>query len=539
MPAEGASTHVVVSEGVVLVPFSTRFGARGMVTTVDHLASAAGVALLRAGGNAADAAIGANAVLAVTTQQSCGLGGDLFAVVHRAPGEVVALNASGRSGSGADASRLRGEGHTRMPFRGDIRSVPVPGCVDGWVALHERFGRLPLPDVLAPAIAYARDGFPASPLLAAARPAIDGVAGNDDYPEALRPGQAVRRPGVARGLASIASAGRAGWYEGEFGERLVALGAGEYSDADVRARHADWMEPLRVRAWGHDVWTVPPNSHAYITLAAAWIADGLDLPEDPDDPQWAHLLIEAAKQAGHDRPAVLHEHADAAALLDPARLDPRRAAIDPRRAAALRAPAAPGGTIHLNAADSEGLTVSLTQSNCSGFGAHLVVPELRVFLQNRGTGFSLLPGHPAEYGPRRRPPHTLSPAIVTDASGAVRYALGTMGADSQPMIILQLLARLLHARQSPARAVASARWILSAPNDAAFEVWDHLPEQRVRIEGHAPAGWAEGLRARGHDVEVADAFHGPAGHAHVIEVGADSFGGAADPRARTGGTAAW
>lgn len=515
------------------VPFVTSHAPHGMVTSVDHLASSAGVSVLRAGGSAADAAIAANAVLAVTAQHMCGLGGDLFALVHEPGVGVAGLNASGRAGSGAEPARLRAEGHTCMPFRGDIRSVPVPGCVDGWVALHARFGRLPLADLLAPAIEYAHGGFPASPLLAASSTLIADVEGNDDYPAGLRAGQILRRPGVARGLESIARDGRAGWYGGEFGERLVALGAGEYTPADMERVNADWVDPLRTDAWDHDVWTVPPNSGGYITLAAAWIADGLELPEDPDDPRWAHLTIEAAKQAGFDRPTVLHEHADGAALVAPARLAPRRAAIDPALASLVHTPGAPGGTMHLNVVDADGLTVSLTQSNCAGFGSHVVVPELRVFLQNRGQGFSLEPGHPAEYGPGRRPPHTLCPALVTRDGGA-RYSLGTMGGDSQPMVILQLLARLLHAHQSPARAVAAGRWVLSAPNAAAFEVWNDVTAQRVRIEGHAPVEWAPALRALGHDVEVIEAFAAPAGYAHVIAIGDGVRAGAADPRALVG-----
>src|SRR5687767_5291489 len=152
-----------------------------MVCSVDHIASSAGVSMLRAGGNAVDAAIATSAVLAVTTQHMCGMGGDLFALVHDGSGPPAVLNASGRAGSGADPGRLRAEGHTTMPMRGDIRAVPVPGCVDGWAALHDRFGRLDLVDVLAPAVALADGGFPASPTLAASVPLIAGLDGSDDY----------------------------------------------------------------------------------------------------------------------------------------------------------------------------------------------------------------------------------------------------------------------------------------------------------------------------------------------------------------------
>ena len=517
-----------------LVPVATRHMPNGAVCSVDHLASEAGVAILRAGGTAADAAVATSAVLAVTTQHMCGMGGDLFAIVHHESGPPVVLNASGRAGSGADPDRLRAEGHTRMPFRLDIRSVPVPGCVDGWLALHERFGRLPLGDVLAPAIAYADDGFPASPTLAAGVRAIADLPGAEDYAAAMpvRPGTVIRRPSIATALRAIVEHGRDGWYGGAFGEALVELGNGEYSVDDLAHVNADWVEPLGVRAWGHDLWTVPPNSQGYLTLAGAWIADGLDLPDDPNDPAWAHLLIESARQAAYDRDEVLHEHADGAALVSPERLAPRRAAIDAHIAATLGDGYRAGGTIHLATCDRDRMGVSLIQSNASGYGA-LAVPGIRVFLQNRGIGFNLQPGHPAEYGPRKRPPHTLSPALVTSPDGALTHVIGTMGGDTQPQILLQLLARLLHARQSPGRAVAEGRWGL-AGGDSGFTTWSERGRVRVQLEAHAAAGWADGLRTRGHDVTSIPAFDAGVGHAHVIAVDGDVLAAATDPRPRTG-----
>ncbi len=403
-----------------LGPFETHYATNGMVCSVDHVASAAGVAMLRAGGSAADAAVATSAVLAVTAPHMCGLGGDLFALVFDSTGPPVALNASGRAGSGADAARLRADGHQRMPRRGDIRSVPVPGCVDGWLALHDRFGRLPLVDVLEPARRLADDGFAVSPLLSLAALLVEGGAGEGtDLLLGGRPdaGAIRRRPGTARALADIARSGRAGFYEGAFGEGLLALGDGEYVTDDLGTPLADWVTPISARAWEHDVWTVPPNSQGYLALSASAIAAGLDLPDDPDDPDWAHLLVESAKQASFDRNSRLWEHADGAALLDPADLAARRAAIDPRRASDLTAPTDDGGTIFLCAADASGMGVSLIQSNAADFGAHLVEPNTGTFLHNRGIGFSLLPGHPAEYGPGRRPPSTLSPTLVTDPRG--------------------------------------------------------------------------------------------------------------------------
>jgi gamma-glutamyltranspeptidase/glutathione hydrolase len=501
-----------------------------MVCTVDHLASGAGIAMLRAGGSAADAAVAASAVLAVTTQHMCGMGGDLFAIVHHERGEPAVLNASGRAGSGADPQRMRADGFTRMPLTGDIRSVPVPGCVDGWLALHERFGRLPMAEVLDPARQYASDGFPASPILAWATSAVHDLAGADDYraPGPIRPGTVIRRPGVARALAAVADGGREGFYRGEFGAGLLALGGGEYVPADLATTNAGWVEPLGIDAWGHRVWTAPPSSQGYLTLAAAGILQGLDLPTDPADPTWAHLLVEASRQAGHDRLRVLFEGADGRALIAPQRLDTRRASVQLDRAAKLAdPPQRAGGTIFLAAVDSERMGVSLIQSNASGWGAHIVEPATRIFLQDRGIGFSLEPGHPAEYGPRRRPPHTLAPALVTTEAGDLRIVLGTMGGDSQPQIVLQLLARLLHAGETPGAALAAPRWVLGDVGGGDFGTWRSGGAVEVQIEAGAPPAWRTGLEQRGH--LTGSPFH--VGHAHVITVDAGHLAGAADPRA--------
>jgi gamma-glutamyltranspeptidase/glutathione hydrolase len=524
-----------------LAPFTSRFARRAMVCAVDHHAAQAGVWMLRQGGNAADAAVATSAVLAVTTQHLCGMGGDLFALVH-APSEVEApsaLNASGRSGSGADPERLRRRGLQEMPPADDISAVPVPGCVDGWVALHGRFGRLPLRQVLEPAIAYAEDGFPATHLLVLMVPSVAGVPGSGDFVGATHPGALVRRPGVARTLRAIAEDGRQAFYEGEFGEGLVALGSGEYRQDDLVELNADWTEPLRIDAWGARLWTVPPNSQGYLTLAGTWIADGLELPDDADDPLWAHLLIEAARQAAYDRVDVLHEGADGQALLSSGRLGPRRDVIDPGRAAELGGGESygPGGTIYLCAVDEDGMGVSLIQSNAAGFGSRLVETRTGIFLQNRGVGFSLVPGHPAEYGPRRRPPHTLSPALVTNPqNGDLMIVIGTMGGDSQPQILLQLLARILHNGEGVGEAIAAPRWILEAANNAGgFHTWDDRGRVEVALEQSAPPAWRPGLERLGHRVTSALNF----GHAHAIVRRAGHLEGASDPRALAGEAAGY
>lgn len=521
-----------------------------MVAAADQLASAAGIAMLGRGGSAADAMVAAAAAMAVVGPHLCGLGGDVLAMV-KAPGErPVGLLAVGRAGSGADPERLSAEGHADMPLRGDIRSVPVPGAVDGWLALHGRYGRLKWATVLEPAIVLAEDGFVASTILAFASHLVAHIPGASQLcPDGpLRPQQHVRLPGIARTLRDLASHGRDTFYGGEFGRGLLDLGRGEYTENDLSGPLAEWTEPLTLGAFGHDLWTVPPPSQGYVTLAAVWIAEQVGLPIDSADPLWPHLIAEAGRAAGFDRPAVLYDGANGVDLLSVDRLGIRAASIDPDRAAVPGGEAttawpgtslsADGDTTHLCAVDQEGLGVSLTQSNALDFGAHIVVGETGVFLHNRGVGFNLVPGHPAAYGPRRRPSHTLSPALVTRPDGSLAVVIGTMGGDVQPQILAQLLARLLHSGEDPASAISAARVVPEAPGAPPFRLWQ-APSQSLLMEFNAPAPWHGGLEARGHRVRVVGALNPvDVGCSQIISVeraGDDlTLTGASDPRSPEG-----
>jgi gamma-glutamyltranspeptidase/glutathione hydrolase len=508
-----------------------------IVASADELATAAGNEIFDAGGNAVDAAIATNAAIAVVGPNLCGMGGDLFALVY-VDGEVVSLNSSGRSGSGADADQLRSEGRTEMPYRHDIRSVTVPGCVDGWVALHERFGSLPLEMVLEPARRLAADGFRTSPLLAQSIAALDEPSRQQLHEiasQATSPGAVVRRPGVARSLTSVAKGGRSAFYEGEFGEGLRELGAGLFSEADLKEPNAEWESPLTTAAFGVDLYTSEPNSQGYLALAGARLAERLDLPSDPSNEHWAHLLAEAAKAAGRDRPKQLHEHADGAALLE--LIDARVDEIDPAVASTATAPGRDGDTTYLCTAgrreDGSMMAVSLIQSNAAGLGSHLVEPNTGINLHNRGLGFNLSPGHPAEFGPRRRPPHTLLPAMATK-DGDLVGVFGTMGGDAQPQIVLQLIVRMFHHGQSAVDAINAGRWSLRG-EATGFDAWVAPDDLTLAIEGHAPSDWAEALGARGHRPEVLEEMDSRFGHAHAILVGSDgTLSGAADPRCIVG-----
>jgi gamma-glutamyltranspeptidase/glutathione hydrolase len=521
----------------VNVPCGSVRAGGAVAVTADQLATQAAMSTFTLGGNAVDAAVAASAVLAVTAPHLCGMGGDLFAVVRTGDGELLALNASGRAGSGADADALRAEHLAALPLRHDVRSVTVPGCVDGWTTLHDRLGRVELATVLAPAIRLAASGFPASPLLVTSLSLLDD-AGREQLHElaaqATTTGAPVRRPGVALTLQAIVAGGREAFYGGAFGEGLLALGAGLFSAEDLRVSQAEWVEPLRARALGVELATIPPNSQGYLTLAMARLAAAAGVPDDPDDPAWPHLLIEAATAASYDRPDVLHEEADGAALID--EVDRRGRLIDAVRASQRPAPAATGDTTYLCTADEHGTAVSLIQSNAAGFGSWLAEPTTAINLHNRGIGFNLQAAHPAEYGPGRRPPHTLCPAIAT-RDGELVAVLGTMGGDAQPQILLQIATRLFRHGAHPAEAVGSGRWALRGPATG-FDTWTSGSPPTVMVEGHAPTGWRTGLMERGHEVDVAPPFDSGFGHAHVIvQERPGLYACAADPRTRIGSAA--
>jgi gamma-glutamyltranspeptidase / glutathione hydrolase len=519
------------------VPATPVRALRAVAATADQAATQAAMEVFTHGGNAVDAAIGANAAIAVTGPHMCGLGGDLFALVRTPAGAVHGLNASGRAGAGADAAALRADGHRVMPMRHDIRTATVPGCVDGWGALHERFGSLDLATVLAPAVRLAASGFPASPLLVRSLLLLDGAATErfaELVEQATRPGARVRRPGVALTLQAIGVGGREAFYGGEFGEGLLGLGEGWFTEHDLVTRHADWVTPLQTSAFGVDLHTIGPNSQGYLFLGAARLADAVGLPADADDAAWAHVLVEAAATAGFDRPDVLHDEADGVALLDA--IAARAHLLDVERAGLRPVAASAGDTTYLCTADASGLAVSLIQSNASGFGTWLVEPITGINVHNRGLGFSLQPGHPAELAPGRRPPHTLCPAMAT-RDGALAAVFGTMGGDAQPQILLQVAARLFAAGSGVADAIAAGRWALQGAGSG-FDTWTSGKPPAVAIEGQAPDGWRSGLAARGHVVADAPAFDSGFGHAHAIVVDpSGAFAAFADPRARVGSAA--
>jgi gamma-glutamyltranspeptidase/glutathione hydrolase len=549
-----------------LVPAFLARGSHAAVVAPHHLATAAGLGILRAGGTAVDAAIATNAVLAVVDSYACGIGGDAFWLIWDArEARQTGLNGSGRSAAKANAAALRTRGLRTVPHRGGL-SITVPGAVRSWGDAHDRFGRLPRSALLAPAIELARDGFAADEAFCRATEISAIVFERELGPDAAgwhavyrpddrpwRLGERVRLPALGRTLDRIASEGWAEPYEGETAERQAAAlaAAGSAIDAgDLRAHASTWTEPIATDYRGVRVTGHPPNSSGFVALELLNILETFEPPAgDPSSAaglagrvRWAHLGIEASKLAMADRDAQLtdpeHHPAPLARLLDKAYARELAARIDPGRAAEPPAAQAPrgGGTIWLGVVDQAGNAVSLIQSNYAGFGSGIVDPLTGIAYQNRGSYFTLDAGHPNVLAPSKRTLHTLMPAMLV-RDGRPWVILGSMGGDAQPQVHAQVVSALVDDDMDVASAVASPRWFVEPAEH-------YAPPDTVRIEPRFGAPFLTGLAALGHPVVAVEPFDGALGHCHAIEVvaGGPAAGGslaaATDPRS-LGLPAAW
>ena len=516
-------------------------GAGAMAVSPHNLASRAAVDVMNEGGSAVDGAIAANAVIGVVRPTDCGIGGDLFALIlepgRRAP---AVLNASGRAGSGVSAADMRGSGHVQMPDRHPA-TVTVPGCVNGWLVLSERFGKLPLANVLAPAIGLASDGFPVSLEMSWNLAEIAQLVADQDsvaelYPtgEVPRAGAVLTRPSLADVLRRIGTEGRPAFYEGEVAVAIAEATRFLITPDDLASNQPDWVEPLGMELLaGHTAWTVPPNSQGYVTLATLWLMERAGGSSDFDDPEYHHLLIECYRAAVWDRDHLLadpdHMNLTPSELLNEDRLFRLLGRIRSDEIADWPAPQrVPGGTAYMCTVDADGMGVSLMQSNFAGIGSGLSAGATGVWLQNRGAGFTLEDGQPNMLAPGKRPLHTLAPSLWTQAD-RLSMLLGTRGGHLQPQLVAQLAAQQLLVGFSPAETQAAPRWALDdfGPGRGSAPV----------LEKEIPAQVVDGLTERGHNVTLIERQRdwGPAAIIRVLEDGTRD--GAADPRVSTASVA--
>ncbi len=510
--------------------------ARGMVASPHAQATAAGVDVLRRGGNAVDAALAANAVLSVVYPASCGLGGDaLWLVFEPKTATTLAYNGSGAAAVALDGGVLRARGLRAMPVRGAL-TVTVPGAVRAWEDVAARHGRLGLDELLLPAETLARDGFVVTDILAGYFAMNETLLRADADACALflqrslpRAGDVLRNEPLAAVIGQIRARGSAAFYEGPVAAAIAGtlqrLG-NPMTAGDIAAHRTETAAPLTLAWRGGELAAHPPNSQASVGLMVmgALAADG-----DASDLDWTHLAIEAIKEAFDVRDA---RFADPRAMRDDPRawltsdaLSALRARLDPRRARSRRAAADRGGTIAVVAVDDEGRAVSLIESLYMGFGSGIVASGTGVFLHNRGAYFSLEPGHPNELTGGRRPLHTLSPAMYL-RDGRPELVYGTMGGDGQPQIHVQLLHNVYERGLGLQAAIDAPRFIYGRDSEAAFA-------DAVRVESRIAPEIVDGLRARGHSIDVLGAFENACGHAHAIALDSvrGTLSGASDPRA--------
>ena len=445
----------------------------GIIATSQPLASAAGLRVLQDGGNAIDAAVTAAAVLSVVEPTMNGIGGDLFAIVYDAKTQSVrALNASGRAPALATPEEFRRRGLDTIPYRGEL-SVSVPGVVDGWNELLSRYGTRTLAQALQPAIGYARDGFAVSEIISyqwkdqEATLARDKAAAATFLPggHAPAPGDVFKNPHLATSLDQIAKGGRDAFYRGPIAQAIAAdmrARNGLITEADLAAHKSDWIEPISTSYRGYDVLELPPNTQGAVALEMLNILENFDLKSlGHNSAEYLHLLVEAKRIAFADRDAWLADSAavppDALKRMLSKEYGAERArAIDRSHAArayeALKLggasqapddhPEAHGDTIYMTVADRDGNVVSLIQSVYEAFGAGIVAGDTGITLHNRGSLFSLKPGHPNLLAPGKRPFHTLVPAMVMK-DHRPWLSFGVMGGDMQPQGHVQVLLNLI------------------------------------------------------------------------------------------------
>ncbi|WP_462174441.1 gamma-glutamyltransferase [Pseudoalteromonas xiamenensis] len=485
-----------------------------MAATSQPLATQVALNIMRQGGTAIDAAIAANAMLGLVEPTGSGIGGDLFAIVWDAKQQkLFGLNASGRSPKSLTLDILKQQG-TKIPSYGPL-PVSVPGAVDGWFELHAKFGKLPMKTLLAPAIEYAKQGFPVSELIAYYMQKSVVVRGQyPGFKEVFMPsgtmprkGELFKNPALAKTYLEIADTGRDAFYKGKIAReiaRYMKAQGGYLSYEDLATHHSEWVEPIGVDYRGYTLWELPPNGQGIAAQQILNLLEGFDLKAMGfDSPEYVHTFVEAKKLAFADR-AKYYADPDFNSLpikqlVSKEYAESRRMLIDPEKAAK-RDHAGPveGDTIYLTTADKDGNMVSLIQSNFRGMGSGMTPPTLGFVLQNRGELFSLKEGHNNVYAPGKRPFHTIIPAFVTK-EGKPFMSFGVMGGATQPQMHAQILINMIDFGMNLQEAGDAPRILHSGSSQPTDEIM--LDGGSVHLENGFSAQTRRSLIEKGHKLQ--------------------------------------
>lgn len=474
-------------------PFASRsevIAQEGMAATSQPLATQVALDILKQGGNAIDAAIAANAMLGLVEPTGCGIGGDLFAIVWDAETKkLYGLNASGRSPQSLTVEELKKRGLDSIPAFGPL-PVSVPGAVDGWFQLSERFGSLPMSTVLAPSIKYARKGFPVSELIAYYFAMNQKRIG--EYPGFTETftingktpvtGQVFKNPALANTYEKIATGGRDAFYKGDIARTIGSFmksQGGFLSYEDLAAHYSEWVEPVSTNYRGYDVWELPPNGQGIAALQILNVLELYDIANmKRDSAEFVHTFVEAKKLAFADRAKY---YADPAFnelpvdwLISKQYAKQRQQLISPMKAAKrVDAGRNDGDTIYLTVADKYGNMVSLIQSNYRGMGSGMIPTDLGFVMQNRGEMFSLQEGHFNKLEPSKRPFHTIIPAFITK-NGKPLMSFGVMGGGAQPQMHAQIVVNMIDFGMNIQEAGDAPRILHSGSSS---------PEGKVMLDG--------------------------------------------------------
>lgn len=508
--------------------FATRsevLAQNGMVATSHPLATQIGLDILKNGGNAIDAAIAANAALGLMEPTGCGVGGDLFAIIWDAKTKkLYGLNASGRSPKALTLEYFEKKGLEKIPSHGPL-SVSVPGAVDGWFEMHQKFGSLPMEQILAPAIDYAEKGFPLSELIAHYMQLSipyyqrSGFANIEDTylkqngGRLPNEGEIYKNPYLAETYKKLAQGGRDAFYKGALAQTIAGFiqeKGGFLSESDLAEHHSEWVEPVSVNYRGYDVWELPPNGQGIAALQMLQILKAYDFSKIPfGSTEHLHLFTEAKKLAFEDR-AMYYADMDFAKvpvdeLLAESYADERRKLIGEQAGSYNAGTISAGETIYLTVADKEGNMVSLIQSNYRGMGSGMVPPGLGFMLQDRGELFSLTKGQANTYEPGKRPFHTIIPAFITK-DGAPFISFGVMGGDFQPQGHCQIVMNLIDFGMNLQEAGDAPRWDHTGTSEPTGQARQGSGE--VRVESGIAYETVRGLMHKRHKVGFLNGGYG-------------------------------